>query len=306
MSASDIASKELFMKIFVTGASGWIGSAVLPELIAAGHDVVGLARSDASAAAVTAAGATAHRGSLDDLDSLRTGAAAADAVIHLAFKHDFTDYAGAGRTERAAVSAIGDTLAGSGRPFLFASGVALLTPGRVATEHDANPLRGPEAPRGGAENLAFEYTDRGVRTVSLRFAPTVHGPGDHGFVAQLVRIAQEHGVSAYVGDGTNRWPAVHRSDAAALVRLALEAPAGAIVHAVAEEGVPARDIASAIGQGLGLPVTAAAPDHFGWLGPFFAADIPASSALTQKELGWTPTHPTLLEDLTAGHYFTAQ
>jgi nucleoside-diphosphate-sugar epimerase len=293
------------MRVFVTGASGWIGSAVLPELIAAGHDVVGLARSDASAAAVAAAGATVRRGSLDDLDSLRAGAADADAVIHLAFKHDFTDYAGAGHTERAAVTAIGDTLAGSDRPFLFASGVALLTPGRVATEHDPNPMRGPDAPRGGAEHLAFEYTGRGVRTVSLRFAPTVHGAGDHGFVAELVRIARERGVSAYLGDGTNRWPAVHRSDAAALVRLALDhAPAGTAVHAVAEEGVPTRDIATAIGAGLGVPVGATTDaGHFGWLGRFFAADVPASSALTQKELSWTPTHPTLIEDLAAGHYF---
>lgn len=293
------------MKVFVTGASGWIGSAVLPELIAGGHDVVGLARSDGSAAAITAAGATAKYGSLDDLDSLREGAAAADAVVHLAFKHDFTDYAGAGRTERAAITTLGDALAGSDRPLLFASGVALLTPGRVATETDPNPRSGPDAPRGGAEQLAFEYTGRGVRTVSLRFAPTVHGAGDHGFVAALVGIARERGVSAHVGDGTNRWPAVHVSDAAALVRLALDhAPAGAIVHAVAEEGVPTRDIAAAIGQGLGVPVVSTAdPEHFGWLGPIFAADLPASSALTQKELNWTPTHPTLLEDLAAGHYF---
>jgi nucleoside-diphosphate-sugar epimerase len=295
------------MRVFVTGASGWIGSAVVPELLAAGHDVVGLARSDTAAASVAAAGATALRGSLDDLDTLRAGAVAADAVVHLAFKHDFADYAGAGRTERAAVTTLGDTLAGSGRPLLFASGVALLTPGRVATEHDPTPLSGPDAPRGGAEHLAFDYTARGVRTVSLRFAPTVHGPGDHGFVAQLVRIARERGVSAFAGDGSSRWPAVHRLDAAALVRLALDhATAGSIVHAVAEEGVPARDIATAIGLGLGLPVAPATdPDHFGWIGPIFAADIPASSALTRKELAWTPTHPTLLEDLAAGHYFPA-
>ncbi len=293
------------MKVFVTGATGWIGSAVLPELIAAGHDVAGLARSDASAARLEAAGASVHHGSLDDLDSLRAGAAAADAVVHLAFKHDFSDYAGAGRTERAAITTLGDALAGSDRPLLFASGVALLTPGRVATETDPNPRTGPDAPRGGAEQLAFEYTGRGVRTVSLRFAPTVHGPGDHGFVAELVRIAKAHGVSAYPGDGTNRWPAVHVLDAAAAVRLALDhAPAGAIVHAVAEEGVTTKDIATAIGHGLGLPVAATTdPEHFGWLSPFFAADIPASSTLTQKQLDWTPTHPTLLEDLAAGHYF---
>ncbi|MDG6100937.1 SDR family oxidoreductase [Dactylosporangium aurantiacum] len=290
------------MRVFVTGASGWIGSAVLPELIAAGHQVVGLARTDASAAAVTAAGAEVLRGSLDDLDSLRTGAEHADAVVHLAFKHDFTDYAGAGRTERAAVTTMCDVL--EGKAFLFASGVALLTPGRVATELDEHPMRGPDAPRGGAEELASQYTNRGVRTVSLRFAPTVHGAGDHGFIAELVRIARERGVSGFVGDGANRWPAVHRADAAALVRLALDhAPAGAAVHAVAEEGVPAREIAAAIGHGLGVPVAAAPVDDFGWIGRLFAADIPASSALTRKELGWTPTRPTLLEDLAAGHYF---
>lgn len=292
------------MRVFVTGASGWIGSAVVPELISAGHHVVGLARSAASAAALQDKGAEVRHGSLDDLDSLRAGAEDADAVIHLAFKHDFTDLAGAGRTERAAITTIGDALAGSDRPFLFAAGVALLTPGRVATEADANPSSGPDAPRGGAEQLAFEYTARGVRSVSLRFAPTVHGDGDHGFVAELVRIARQHGVSAHVGDGTNRWPAVHRFDAAALVRLALDhAPAGTVVHAVDEQGIPTRDIATAIGAGLGLPVTSTTPDHFGWLGPFFATDMPASSAATRDLLGWKPTHPGLLEDLTAGHYF---
>ena len=290
------------MRVFVTGASGWIGSAIVPELVAAGHQVVGLARTDASAAAVTSAGAEVLRGSLDDLGSLRTGAADADAVVHLAFKHDFTDFAGAGRTERAAITTMCDAL--EGKSFLFASGVALLTPGRVATELDEHPMRGPDAPRGGAEELASQYMSRGVRTVSLRFAPTVHGAGDHGFVAELVRIARERGVSGFVGDGANRWPAVHRADAAALVRLALDhAPAGSAVHAVAEEGVAAREIAAAIGHGLGVPVAAAPVDDFGWIGHFFAADIPASSALTQKELGWTPTHPTLLEDLAAGHYF---
>ncbi|MEV4134066.1 SDR family oxidoreductase [Dactylosporangium sp. NPDC049742] len=292
------------MRIFVTGATGWIGSAVVPELIAAGHDVIGLARDPAKAATLKETGAEVLNGSLDDLDSLRAGAANADAVVHLAFKHDFTDYAGAGRTERAAITALCETLT-EGQPFLFASGVALITPGRVATEHDQNPSSGPDAPRGGAEQLAFEFAERGVRSVSLRFAPTVHGAGDHGFVAELVRIARERGVSSYVGDGTNRWPAVHRFDAAALVRLALTAPAGAIVHAVDEEGVPARDIATAIGDGLGLPVAPAAAEELGWIGRFFAADIPASSAVTRELLGWQPTHPGLLEDLAAGHYFRA-
>ncbi len=296
------------MRVFVTGASGWIGSAVVPELLAAGHEVVGLARSDDAAAALSAAGATAHRGSLDDLESLRTGAAASDGAIHLAFKHDFSDYAGAGRTERAVVELFGDTLAGSDRPLLFASGIALVAPGQVATERDVAHTSGPDAPRGGSEHLALEYAGRGVRTVSLRFAPTVHGAGDHGFVSTLVGVARDKGVSGYVGDGSNRWPAVHRLDAARMVRLALEkAPAGSAVHGVAEGSIPARDIAAVIGRRLGVPVTSVAPEdaaaHFGWIGAFFALDIPASSALTQELLGWTPTHPGLIADLEAGSYF---
>jgi nucleoside-diphosphate-sugar epimerase len=298
------------MQIFVTGASGWIGSAVVPELLEAGHTVVGLARSDDAAAALTAAGAQVRRGSLDDLESLRAGADDSDGVIHLAFKHDFSDYAGSGRTERAAIETLGNALEGSDRPLLFASGVALIAPGRVVTERDAVSVSGPDSPRGGAEELALGYTERGVRTVSLRFAPTVHGDGDHGFVSVLVGIARERGASGYVGDGSNRWPAVHRLDAARLVRLGLDqAPAGSIVHAVGEEGVPARDIADMIGRELDVPVVSIAPEdaseHFGWIGAFFGADIPASSALTQERLGWTPTHPGLIEDLAAGHYFRA-
>ncbi|WP_382309990.1 SDR family oxidoreductase [Herbiconiux sp. UC225_62] len=295
------------MRVFVTGASGWIGSAVVPELLAAGHDVVGLARSDESAADVRATGAEVQRGSLDDLVSLRAGAEASDAVIHLAFKHDFSDFAGAGRTERAAIETFGDVLAGSGRPFLFASGVAMITPGRVVTERDASQAGGPDAPRGGAEPLALAFAERGIRPVSLRFSPTVHGEGDHGFIATIVGVARAKGVSGYVGDGSNRWPAVHRSDAARMVTLALEkAPAGAVVHGVGEEGIPTRDIAEAIGQQLGVPVASVAPDaaaeHFGWIGAFFGLDIPASSALTQELLGWTPTGPTLLADLGSGAY----
>jgi nucleoside-diphosphate-sugar epimerase len=307
MSRHDITSVEVDnMRIFVTGASGWMGSGVVPELLAAGHTVTGLARSDASAAALEAAGAGVHRGSLDDVDSLVAGAATSDGVIHLAFKHDFSDYAGAGRSERAAVEAMLGELEGSDRPFLIASGVALLR-GKVATEDDRVAVSGPDSPRGGSENLAFEYASRGVRTVSLRFSPTVHGEGDHGFIGALVDAARRQGVSGYVGDGTNRWPAVHRSDAARLVRLALEgSEAGTAVHAVAEEGVAARAIAEAIGAQLGLPVRSIDPDaaleHFGWIGGFFALDVPASSAITQATLGWAPTGPTLLEDLQAGHY----
>ena len=296
------------MRVFVTGASGWIGSAVVPELLAAGHEVIGLARSDESAAALTAAGAGVHRGSLDDLESLRAGAEASDAVIHLAFKHDFSDYAAAGRTERAAIETFGDVLEGSGRAFLFASGVAFGVPGRVVTERDESQLKGPDAPRGGAEDLALGFAERGIRPVALRFAPTVHGEGDHGFTAVLVGVARERGASAYVGDGANRWPAVHRLDAARMVALALEkAPAGSAVHAVGEEGIAARDIAEVIGRQLDVPVVSVEPEkadeHFGWIGTFFARDIPASSTITQELLVWTPTRPGLLADLESGSYF---
>jgi nucleoside-diphosphate-sugar epimerase len=295
------------MRVFVTGASGWIGSAVIPELLSAGHQVVGLARSDAAAAAVAATGAEVRRGDLDDLAALRAGAAGSDGVIHLGFKHDFGDMAGAARTERAAVTTIGDALAGSGRPFLLASGLALPPLGRLVTEDDPSPFAGPDAPRGGAEELALSYAARDVRSVAVRFAPTVHGAGDHGFVATLAGVARERGVAGYVGDGSNRWAAVHRSDAARLVALALAgAPAGSRVHAVAEEGIPTREIAAAIGRSLGLPAEpvdpAAAADHFGWIGMFFGLDMAASSALTRQRLGWTPTGPTLLEDLAAGAY----
>ena len=298
------------MRVFVTGASGWIGSAVVPQLLAAGHSVVGLARSDESAAALAAAGVEARRGSLDDLESLRAGAEDSDGVVHLAFKHDFSDYEGSGRTERAAIEAFGDVLKGTDRPFLFASGIAMLAPGRVATERDVSPFQGPQAPRGGAEQLAFEYAGNGVRSVALRFPPTVHGEGDHGFVAQLVRVARERGAAGYVGDGANRWPAVHRLDAARAVAAALEkAPAGFAVHPVGEEGVPAREIAEAIGRQLDVPGVSIAPEdaeaHFGWIGRFFGVDVPASSALTRELLDWEPTGPGLIEDLEAGFYTRA-
>jgi nucleoside-diphosphate-sugar epimerase len=295
------------MRVFVTGASGWIGSATVDELLAAGHEVTGLARSDASAAALQAKGAQVRRGDLDDLPSIRAGAQAADAVIHLANKHDWSDPAGTAAAERAAIATIGDTLAGTNRPFLFASGVAGLTQGRLATEDDPSPFHGPDSPRGGSENLAFEFTDRGVHPVALRFAPSVHGAGDHGFVAIIAAVAREKGVSGYPGDGTNRWAAVHRSDAARLVALGLaKAPAGARLHAVAEEGIPTRDIAEAIGRALGLPVASIAPDdvpgHFGWIGTFFSMDLAARSAKTRELLGWAPEGPTLIEDIDAGGY----
>ena len=293
------------MRVFVTGASGWIGSAALPQLIASGHEVTGLARSDQSAGRVRAAGAHPVLGDLDTLDVLREQAAAADAVLHLGFKHDFTDRAGAAATERAAMETFIGTLEGTGKPLLFASGVAMLTPGRVATEEDPAPFSGPQAPRGGAEALAFAAADRGIRPVALRFAPTVHGHGDHGFTATLTAIAREKGVAGYIGDGANRWPAVHRDDVARLIRLALEDPdASRVVHAVAEEGIPARTIAEAIGAAAGVPAASIDPAdadaHFGWIGMFFAADMPASSALTRARLGWEPVGPTLLEDLADG------
>ncbi|MQY26318.1 SDR family oxidoreductase [Nocardia aurantia] len=295
------------MRVFVTGASGWIGSAIVDELLAAGHEVTGLARSEASAAALAAKGALVRRGDLDDPAGIRAGAEAAEAVFHLANKHDFADPIGTAAAERAAVQAIADALAGSGRPFLLASGTAGLAQGRPATEADPSPFHGPDAPRGGTENLALEYVDRGVHSVSLRFAPTVHGLGDHGFISVLANIARQRGVSGYPGDGANRWSAVHRTDAARMAVLGLaKAPAGSRLHAVAEEGVPTREIAEAIGRALDLPVAAVAPEdvagHFGWIGRFFAADGAASSAVTRELLGWTPTGPTLLEDIAAGGY----
>jgi nucleoside-diphosphate-sugar epimerase len=295
------------MRVFVTGASGWIGSATVDELLAAGHDVTGLARSDASAAAVQAKGAHVRRGDLDDLASIHAGAEAAEAVIHLANKHDWSNPANSVTAEVAAVQTIGDALAGTGRPFLLASGVAGLTQGRPVTEDDVSPFYGPDSPRGGSENLAFDFIGRGVHSVALRFAPTVHGAGDYGFVAMVAAVAREKGVSGYPGDGTNRWAAVHRSDAARLIALGLaKAPAGARLHAVAEEGVPTRDIAEAIGRAYGLPVTSIAPDdvqgHFGFIGTFYAMDLAATSTKTRELLGWAPAGPTLIEDIDAGGY----
>ena len=295
------------MRVFMTGASGWIGSAAVDELLAAGHEVVGLARSDASAAALEARGVRVRRGDLDDLDSIRAGAAETDGTIHLANKHDWSDPAASNRAERSAVQAIGEVLAGSDRPFLLASGVAG-NPGDVLTEETPSPFYGPDSPRGGSENVALDFVQQGVRAVSVRFAPTVHGWGDHGFIAILVGIARERGFPGYVGDGAARWPAVHRSDAGRVVALGLEtAPAGAILHAIGEEGVPTREIAESIGRGLGVPASSVAPEdaagHFGWLGGFFGMDIPASSVRTQQLLGWTPTGPTLLADLATDAYF---
>ncbi len=298
------------MRVFVTGATGFIGSATVRELLAAGHQVAGLARSDEAAAALAAAGADVHRGDLHDLDSLRAGAAAADGVIHTAFVHDFAQLASSGRTDLQAVEAMGGALEGTGRPLIIASGTALVASGRLATERDASDPASPGSHRAPSERAALSLAGRGVRSAIVRFPPTVHGEGDHGFVAALIAIARDRGVSAYVGDGANRWAAVHRLDAARLVRLAAEAaPAGSVLHGVGEEGVPAREIAEAIGRGLGVPVVSVASEeageHFGWLGRFFAADVPASSALTRERLGWTPGHQGVIADLEQGHYFGA-
>ncbi|CAI6086074.1 SDR family oxidoreductase [Cohnella sp. JJ-181] len=297
------------MRVFVTGASGFIGTAVVRELLDAGHQVVGLARSDQSAATLTAVGAEAHRGDLADPESLRSGAAAADGVIHLAFIHDFANYGSAIETDRRAVEAIGAALEGTGKPFVGTSGTLMLShglpPGRIGTEDDAVDSG---VPRGGAENAALAMAERGVRSSVIRLAPTVHGPGDHGFVHALIGIARAKGVSAYVEDGANRWPAVHRLDAARLFRLALEsAPAGSRLHGVGEEGVPFREIAGVIGRHLNVPVVSIpreeAAEHFSWLGSFASTDGPTSSALTRARLGWQPEHPALLPDLEEGHYF---
>ncbi|GAA3223362.1 SDR family oxidoreductase [Nonomuraea helvata] len=305
------------MRVFVTGASGWIGSAVVPELIGAGHQVTGLARSDASAAALAAAGAQVRRGTLDDLDGLRRAAAESDGVIHLAFKHDIAfsgNYQGAADADRLAVETFGEALAGSGRPLVIASGILGLATGRVATERDgrdhdpsAGPSGGPQG-RLATAQLTLALASRDVRSSVVRLAPTVHGEGDNGFMAALVGIARDKGVSGYIGDGSSRWPAVHQLDAAHLFRLALEqAPAGSVLHGTADEGVPIRDIAEVIGRHLNLPVVSipreSAGEHFGWLGGFLASDSPASSTLTRESLGWRPAHPGLIDDLDKGHYF---
>jgi nucleoside-diphosphate-sugar epimerase len=282
------------MRVFLTGASGFIGSAIISELVGAGHRVVGLARSDAAAAKLT--GIEVHRGDLTDPDSLGRGAAACDGVIHCAFSHDdWGDRAGNCAKDRNAIEALGGALAGSDRPLVITSGIA-----RMFTEEEMPAM----SDRAASEHLALSFAERGVRVSSVRLPPSVHGDGDHGFVPRLIDIARTTGRSAYVGDGANRWPAVHRLDAARLFRLALErAPAGARLHGIGDEGIPTREIAAVIGRKLGLPVESAPADHFGWLGGFFALDTPASSALTQARLGWKPEQPGLLADLEHGTYF---
>jgi nucleoside-diphosphate-sugar epimerase len=306
------------MRVFVTGAAGWIGSAVVAELLAADHQVVGLARSDATAAALAAAGADVRRGTTDDVEVLRSAADWSDGVIHLAFDHHLAFSGGfqaAADADRRAVETFADVLAGSDRPFVIASGLLGLTPGRVTTELDGHVIdptsaafaAGPRTRHATAE-LVLSLASRGVRSSIVRLAPTNHGNGDHGFMATIVGIARQKGTSGYIGDGSNRWPAVHRLDSGRLFRLALEnAPAGSTLHSVADEGVPIRDIAEVIGRQLGIPVVSISPEeaaaHFGRMGAFIGTDSLASSALTRELLRWQPTQAGLIDDLELGHYF---
>jgi len=294
------------MRVFVTGATGFIGSAIVQELLGAGHQVLGLARSEENAKALTAAGAQVHRGALADLDSLKRGAAKSDGVIHAAFIHDFSDFAANCETDKRAIEALGAALAGSGRPLVVTSGTMAVTPGRTATEEDAPSSTFPRK----SEETGLATAASGVRASVVRLSPSVHGDGDHGFVPQLIRVAREQGFSTYVGDGKNRWPAVHRLDAARLYRLVLEKGAsGRRFHGVADGGVPTREIAEVIGRRLNVPVVSKSPEQasalLGFIGHILAMDGPTSSTRTQELLGWRPTQPGLIDDLEHGRYFEA-
>ena len=293
------------MRIFVTGATGFIGSAIVPELIKAGHQVIGLARSEANAKSLAAAGAQVHRGSLEDPESLRSGAAASDGVIHAAFIHDFSNYAASAEADRRAIETMGKALAGSERLLLVTGGTLLVAAqGRPATEKDPVPTESMRK----SEAAAAAASSQGGRVSAVRLPPTVHGDGDHGFVPMIINIAREKKVSAYVGDGSNRWPAVHRLDAATLYRLAMEkGTAGMNYHCVADQGVPTREIAEVIGRRLSVPVVSKsgeeAKNHFGWMTYFFSIDNPTSSQFTQEHLGWKPNHAALIPDLDRPAYF---
>ena len=310
------------MRVFVTGATGWVGRGLLPELIAAGHEVTGLARSDAAAKALQAAGAEGRRGSLDDLGTLRQAATSSDGVVHLAFKHDIAfagDFAGATAADRAAIETFGEALAGTGKPLVIASGilgVLGLPPGVTATERDGlAPADGDrEVPISGANDrmanahYASALAGRGVRSSIVRLPPSTHGHGDNGFIPAAIGFARQKGAAAYVGDGDNRWPAVHRDDAARLFRLALEsAPAGAVLHAVGDEGVPIRQVAEIFAERLGIPAISVTPEqageYVGYLGGFWGFDGPATARITHDLVGWQPARPGLIADLKEGHYF---
>ncbi len=296
------------MKVFLTGATGFIGSALVKELIGAGHQVTGLARSEAAADALKAAGAGVHRGDLQDLDSLQKGAAAAEGVIHAGFVHDFSRFKEVCEIDRVAIETMGAALAGSNRPFLVTSGTALVRPGTLATEEVDSEHDKERFPR-VSESAGLAFVEQGVRAGVIRLSPSVHGEGDqHGFVPMLINIARQKGVAAYVGEGSNRWNAVHRLDAVRLYRLALEhGEAGAKHHAVGDEAISLKAITEAIGQHLTLPVVSITPEeapaHFGWFAGFASVDCPASSKVTQERLHWHPGHPSLLDDLASGVYF---
>jgi nucleoside-diphosphate-sugar epimerase len=296
------------MRIFVTGATGFVGTVVVRELIGAGHQVLGLARSDGTAAALRAAGASVHRGSLEDPTTLKDAAASADGVIHTAFNHDFSKFKENCETDRRAIGALGAACVGSDRPLIVTSGTGLLAGTPLAREDDPLPAAHP-IPRIASEHAADEVRALGVRVAVMRLPPSVHGTGDHGFVPHLIGLAREKGVSAYIEAGANCWPAVHRLDAARLYRLALEKPgvSGARYHAVAEEGIAFRDIAALIGRRLNVPVVSLSEDkgaaHFGWFAPFAAFDNRASSEKTRRAYSWQPTQPGLLSDLEQGGYF---
>jgi len=296
------------MRVFVTGATGFVGSAVVEDLIQAGHRVLGLARTDEAAARLTGLGAEVQRGDLLDIDSLVAGAKACDGVIHTAFIHDFSSMDKSSKTDLAAIEAMGAALAGSGKPFVVTSAIGVLQPGRIAVEGDAPMAGSAGSHRIPSELAALALAGSGVRASVVRLPPSVHGDGDHGFVPALIGIARKQGRSAYIGDGMNRWPAVHRRDAARLFRLALESGlAGTAYHAVADEGVATREIAEVIGRRLNVPVVGVPADQaaalFGFIGRFFGTDSPASSEQTRRQLGWQPAHPGLLEDMDSEAYF---